>query len=149
MKALITTIPFGDKNRLPIELLENNNTEYLINPLGKKLTEDELIDIIPEFDILIAGTEPITARVMSNAPKLKMISRVGIGLDGLDLIEAKNRGIKVSYTPDAPAPAVAELTMGLLITLLRSAHLSNLQMHNGHWHRSLPGQHLFSTIFDR
>ena len=135
MKALITTIPFGDKNRLPIELLENNNTEYLINPLGKKLTEDELIGIIPEFDILIAGTEPITARVMSNAPKLKMISRVGIGLDGLDLIEAKNRGIKVSYTPDAPAPAVAELTMGLLITLLRSAHLSNLQMHNGHWHR--------------
>lgn len=146
MKALITTIPFGDKNRLPIELLENNNTEYLINPLGKKLTEDELIGIIPEFDILIAGTEPITARVMSNAPKLKMISRVGIGLDGLDLIEAKNRGIKVSYTPDAPAPAVAELTMGLLITLLRSVNLSNLQMHNGHWHRYLGRRIADSTI---
>ena len=135
MKALITTIPFADKNRLPLELLENSDSEYLINPLGKKLTEDELIGIIPEFDILIAGTEPITERVMANATNLKMISRVGIGLDSVDLIAARNRGIKVSYTPDAPAPAVAELTIGLIITLLRSVHVSNLQMHNGQWHR--------------
>ena len=72
---------------------------------------------------------------MANATNLKMISRVGIGLDNVDLIAARNRGIKVSYTPDAPAPAVAELTIGLIITLLRSVHVSNLQMHNGQWHR--------------
>ena len=44
-KSLITTVPFGDKNRLPIELLENAKIEYLINPLNKKLTEDELVDM--------------------------------------------------------------------------------------------------------
>ena len=135
MKVLVTTVPFGDKNSLPLELLRHNHTDFLINPLGKKLTEKELSEIIPEFDILIAGTEPITEKVLANAPHLKMISRVGVGLDGVDLNAAKDRGIAICYTPDAPAPAVAELTIGLLITLLRSVQVSNTQMHQGHWHR--------------
>jgi D-3-phosphoglycerate dehydrogenase len=134
-KALITTVPFGDKNRLPLELLESAGIEYLINPLGRKLKEDELAEMAADADVLIAGTEPITDKVMGCACRLKMISRVGIGLDSVDLLSAKRRGIKVSYTPDAPAPAVAELTMGLMLTLLRSTHISNLQMHQGHWHR--------------
>lgn len=81
--------------------------------------------------MLITGTEPITKKVIDKAPNLKFISRVGIGLDSVDLIAAKERGIKVSYTPDAPAPAVAELTMGLILTLLRSVHVSNSQLHKG------------------
>jgi D-3-phosphoglycerate dehydrogenase len=56
-------------------------------------------------------------------------------LDSVDLIEAEKRGIVVSYTPDAPAPAVAELTIGLMLTLLRSVQLSNMEMHDGKWHR--------------
>ena len=134
-KALITTVPFGDMNRLPLEQLEASGIEYLINPLNKKLTENELADMVSDFDVMIAGTEPITDYVMSRAKKLKMISRVGIGLDSVDLQAAKRRGIKVSFTPDAPAPAVAELTIGLLISLLRFVHLSNIQMHNGQWNR--------------
>jgi len=134
-KALITTVPFGDKNRLPLELLESAEIEYLINPLNKKLTEDELAEMVTDFDVVIAGTEPITAKVMDNASNLKHISRVGIGLDSVDLLAAEERGIKVSYTPDAPAPAVAELTIGMMLTLLRSVHVSNAQMHAGQWHR--------------
>jgi len=64
-----------------------------------------------------------------------MISRVGIGLDSVNLLEAEKHGIVVSYTPDAPAPAVAELTIGLMLTLLRSVQLSNMEMHIGKWHR--------------
>lgn len=134
-KALITTVPFGDKNRLPLELLEAAGIEYLINPIGRKLKEDELAEMVADFDVLIAGTEPITDKVMSRASKLKLISRVGIGLDGVDLLAAERRGIRVSYTPDAPAPAVAELTIGLMLSLLRSVHASNAQMHRGDWHR--------------
>ena len=135
MKVLITTVPFGDKNSLPLELLEDACIEFVINPLGKKLTEQELAEMVTDFDAIIAGTEPITDHVMSQASKLKLISRVGIGLDSVDLLAAKKRGIKVSYTPDAPAPAVAELTIGLMITLLRSVQLSNLKMHQGLWNR--------------
>jgi D-3-phosphoglycerate dehydrogenase / 2-oxoglutarate reductase len=134
-KVLITTVPFGDKNRLPLELLENAGVKYLINPLNRKLTEDELAEMVPDFDVIIAGTEPITEKVMNNGKNLKMISRVGIGLDSVDLLTAKSKGIAVSYTPDAPAPAVAELTMGLMLTLLRSVHVSNSQIHNGQWQR--------------
>ena len=82
-KALITTIPFADKNRLPLDLLENAGIEYLINPFNKKITEDQLTEIISDYDAIIAGTEPITEKVISRAKNLKLISRVGIGLDSV------------------------------------------------------------------
>jgi len=134
-KVFISTVPFADKNTLPIELLQSSGIDFLINPLNRKLNEEELIKLIDDCDVLIAGTEPISDRVLENAKNLKFISRVGIGLDNIDLASARKRGIKVSYTPDAPAPAVAELTIGLMLSLLRSVHISNSQMHRGEWYR--------------
>jgi D-3-phosphoglycerate dehydrogenase len=134
-KALITTVPFAETNRLPLELLEGAGIEYLINPIGRKLKEDELADMVTDFDVLIAGTEPITAKVLSCAKNLKHISRVGVGLDNVDLVTAEKLGIKVSYTPEAPAPAVAELTLGLMLVLLRHIHVANAKMHRGEWQR--------------
>ena len=134
-KVLITTVPFGDKDRLPLDLFENAGIEYLINPFNKKITETQLAEIISDFDALVAGTEAITERVIHRANKLKLISRVGIGLDSVDLLAAQKKGIKVSYTPDAPSLAVAELTLCLMLSLLRLVHVSNSQMHLGNWHR--------------
>jgi D-3-phosphoglycerate dehydrogenase / 2-oxoglutarate reductase len=134
-KALITTVPFADRNRLPLEQLESAGIEYTINPLGRRLKEAELADMAVDADVLIAGTEPITERVLERARRLKLISRVGIGLDSVDLLAAERRGVKVCYTPDAPAPAVAELTVALMLSLLRSIHVANLQLHHGVWQR--------------
>lgn len=134
-KALITTVPFADKSKLPLELLEAAGIDYLINPLGRKLKEDELAEMVSDYDLLIAGTEPITEKVLKRANNLKLISRVGIGLDNVDLLSAENNDIKVCYTPDAPAPAVAELTIGLMLSLLRCVHVANAQMHRGEWCR--------------
>ena len=125
-KVLITTIPFGEKDRLPLNFLESEGIENLINPFNKNITEDQLSDIIADFDVIIAGTEPITEKVMNRASNLKLISRVGIGLDNIDLLAAQKLGIKVSYTPDAPSLAVAELTLGFMLSLLRSVQISNL-----------------------
>ncbi len=136
-KALITTVPFADKNRLPIELLESAGVQYTINPLGRRLKEHELAEMIGDADVVIAGTEPITDAVMARAGRLKLISRVGIGLDSVDLAATERRGIAVSYTPDAPAPAVAELAFGLMLSLLRSVHVANLQLHSGKWQRHM------------
>ena len=61
-KVLITTIPFGEKDRLPLDLLEKAGIKYLINPFNKKITEDQLADIFTDFDAIIAGTEPITEK---------------------------------------------------------------------------------------
>ncbi len=136
MRVLITTVPFGEFDRTPIDLLSAEpGVEFIINPIGKKLTEDELAGLIPDIDIVIAGTEPITRKVMEKANRLKLISRVGIGLDSVDLHAARELGITVSYTPDEPAPAVAELTVAHMLNLLRHLPLIDRKMHTGMWKR--------------
>ena len=135
MKALITTVPFGKIDTKPLELLNAAGIEVNINPIGRKLTELELADLIQGHEILIAGTEKITDLVLDKASELKLIARVGIGLDSVDLWAARERNIKVSYTPDAPSPAVAELTIALVLSLLRHVQLSNYRMKSGVWHR--------------
>lgn len=134
-KVLVTTIPFGEVNRRPLELLDEAGVNYLINPIGRKLREGELGELIGDVEALIAGTEPITARVLEQAPRLRLISRVGIGLDSVDLVAARRRNIQVTYTPDAPAPAVAELVMGLILSTLRRIPNADRRMRNGIWHR--------------
>ena len=112
-RVLITTVPFGQHCPDALDRLRSEGIEFVLNPLGRRLKEEELADLIGGFDLMIAGTEPITARVLARANRLRLISRVGIGLDSVDLLAARARGIHVSYTPEAPAPAVAELTLFL------------------------------------
>jgi len=135
VKVLITTLPFAEYDQRPLQLLGAAKVDYVINPLGRKVKPHELNDLIADTDILIAGTEQITDEVMGHARNLKLITRVGIGLDSVDLVSARRRGIEVCYTPDAPSPAVAELTIGFIISLLRSIHLSNAGMRERKWQR--------------
>ena len=134
-RVIITTAPFAEKNKFPFEMLNESGISFTLNQFGRKLTEAELISMVNNAEAIIAGTEPITEKVLQKAPKLRHISRVGVGLDNVDLIAAKKRGIIVSYTPEAPAPAVAELTIGLMIALLRKTDQANLLMHQGRWER--------------
>ena len=135
LRALITTVPFGSVDSRPLDLLRAAGIEYVTNPFGRRPSEPELCELIRDVDLFIAGTEPITDRVMASAPRLRIISRVGIGLDNVDLSAARRRGIVVSYTPDAPAPAVAELTIGLMLSLLRHIHTANRRVRTEGWHR--------------
>jgi len=136
-RVLITTVPFGEADRTPLDLLDRAGIDYTINPIGRRLRMEELAEMISDVDVLIAGTEPITAEVMERANRLRLISRVGIGLDSVDLQAARARDILVSYTPDAPAPAVAEMTMGMILSLLRSLAQADRGMRGGVWHRFL------------
>ena len=140
-RVLITTIPFGEVDPASLRLLDESGLEYVINPIGRRVTEDELVSLIRGFDYLIAGTEPITERVMAAEPRLRLISRVGVGLDNVDLTAARIRGVAVAYTPDGPADAVAELTIGLALSLLRGVHLANRDIRSGVWKR-LQGRRL-------
>lgn len=136
-KVLITTIPFGNPDPKPLKMLEDAEIEYTINPYNKKITEKDLIEIIADYDGLIAGTERISKNVMGIASNLKIIARVGVGTDNVDLNYAKDNNIMVSYTPDAPGPAIAELTIGFMYSLLRSTHTANLLIRRGKWQRSI------------
>lgn len=116
-------------------MLEDRQCSVRINRTGRKLTTEMLLENIGDAQILIAGTEAINATAMDAMPHLKMICRVGIGLDSVDLIAAKERGITVSHTPDAPSPAVAELTIGLMMDLLRHITWSTEGMRHNKWVR--------------
>jgi D-3-phosphoglycerate dehydrogenase / 2-oxoglutarate reductase len=132
MRVLITPVPF-----VRVDLLERAGMQCRTNPMGRRLTGRELIEMIPGTSILIASTEPITAEAMDASPELRLITRVGIGLDNVDLIAARKRNIAVSYTPNAPSPAVAELTIGLMIDLLRGISRADRLMHSRQWNRLL------------
>jgi D-3-phosphoglycerate dehydrogenase / 2-oxoglutarate reductase len=144
-RVLVTTVPFGEADRRSLELLQNAGAEYVINPLGRRLKEEELVGMVADFGILIAGTEPITARVMDAAPHLRLISRVGVGLDSVDLAAARERKIHVSYTPEAPAPAVAELTVGLMLAVLRGIGEADRNLRSGVWNRFM-GRRLATLV---
>ena len=79
MRVLITTIPFADKDAQPLHILEQAGAEVIINPLGRKLTEADLAEIIVDVDILIAGTEPITEAVLERAAPRGPVCRSGTG----------------------------------------------------------------------
>ena len=145
-RVLIATVPFGQHDPASLGQLRDAGLEYVINPLGRHVSETELSGLITPFGALIAGTAPITAAVMDAAPHLKLIARVGIGLDNVDLLEARRRGIAVTYTPDAPAPAVAELTLGLVLSLLRGIHQADRNLRAGAWSRMMGRRLAGSTV---
>lgn len=135
--VLITTSSFGVYDMAPIRKLKAAGYDVVVNPYGRKLTEDELIGLIEEYSPVgvLAGVEPFTEKAMNAAQDLKVISRCGIGLDSVDCIAAKNKGIVVTNTPDAPTAAVAEVTVGAMLSSLRGLHTSHKQICCGEWCR--------------
>ncbi len=134
---VISTSSFDIDNNPPLQHLLKNGLKIVTNPHRRKLTENEIIALLKDDAVgLIAGIEPLTERVFQSANHLKVISRCGAGLDSVDLIAAKSHGITVLNTPEAPAQAVAELTMGLMLALLRQINPIDRAVRNGEWPRA-------------
>ncbi len=120
MKIIVTTHPFGEKNNKPLQLLQDFGVH--VNEIKRKYTPEEHQEILKNIqpDIIIAGTETYDLKTLDLCPSLKMISRVGAGLDSVDLKECKKRSIVVTYTPNAVSNAVAELTIAQMLNALRN-----------------------------
>lgn len=143
-KIFISTVPFGEHNTKPIELLEESGWEYTINPLGRKLTAQEIGEFAKEYDGLVAGTEDI-GEVLKTAKNLKIISRVGIGLDSVPLEECRRKGVTVCYTPDAVTKAVSEITIGAMIAVTRFIPQADRRTRQGVWGR-LQGKRIEKSV---
>ncbi len=137
MKVFVSTHPFSSTSKEPMKLLQDNNFDVKLNPFEHKMTSQELAKEIKDSEILIAGTEKITEEVFQNAPKLKLISRVGIGLDGIDFELCKKYGVRVAYTPDAPTMAVAELCVAMILDLARQITITDKNIRVGVWKRHM------------
>jgi len=137
MKILVTPTSFvPNSDTSAMNRLRSFAGSLVFNPTGKPLGEDELIPLLKDCDGCIAGVDCFTARVMENAPRLKVISRYGTGVDRVDLAAARARNIVVCNTPGANSQAVADLTFGLLLSLARRIPVLDGQTRKGQWPRS-------------
>jgi len=137
-KVLVTTSSFSEDRAAS---LRDAGLQVITNPFGRKLTEHEVKELIEDHQPvgIIAGVEPMTREVMGKAMNLKVISRCGTGMDSVDLEAAHDREIAVTNTPDAPTIPVAELTLGMILTLLRRIHISDMSIRKGLWERPMGG----------
>ena len=133
-KVLITTSKFSEFNDAPLQLLEKNGFEYLLNPFERKLKKSEFIDLQPGYNCVLAGLETLDEEVFKKS-KIEAISRVGTGMNNVDLKAAKNYNISVYNTPLGPMQSVAEITVGALLSLLRKIPQANNAMHNNEWNK--------------
>ena len=134
MQVLISTSSFNLANFAQLSDLKNAGVEVKLNPFAARLTEEQVIDLLGTNTIgLIAGLEPLTKNVLQAAKSLKVIARVGTGLDSVDLVAAKELEIAVLNTPDAPTKAVAELTIAHILGLLRHVSQADRQVRAGVW----------------
>lgn len=136
-EILISTTSFGEYDNYPIELLKKSKFDIILNPYGRKLQRAEVIDLAKNVAGIIAGTEPLDSFVLEKLPNLKVISRCGVGVDNVDLSVAKKLGVSVFNTPYGPTLAVAELTVGLMIDLLRRITQVDRELRNGRWQKEM------------
>ena len=136
-KVFISTTSFGKTDPTPLEMLKSAGLEVSLNPYGRKLSREEVMELAANSEGLIAGTELLDAEVLGKLRNLKVISRCGVGRDNIDMEATKRQGIKVFNTPDSPTIAVAELTVGLMLALLRHIPRSDRDIHTGKWQKRM------------
>ncbi|XP_022777962.1 uncharacterized protein LOC111319456 [Stylophora pistillata] len=134
IKIFISNIGFGITSPDALIRLKKYGT-IIRNDKNKRFNADELASCVANCDILIAGTEPITKKVFDKASSLRLIGRVGVGLDNIELEAAKHKKTTIIYTPDAPSYAMAEFTLSLMLNLIKNISIINNYMHNGQWMR--------------
>lgn len=98
------------------------------------ITPDELKKNVPNYDVLIVRSRTkVTKEVLEAGTHLKVVGRAGAGLDNIDVEAVQKKGIKILNTPEAPAEAAAELTLGLLLSLARDIPHADRAMKEEKW----------------
>jgi D-3-phosphoglycerate dehydrogenase len=134
MKILVTPTSMRDaSNSDLIARLAGICDGIVYNPHTRPLQADELPDLLKDCEGYVAGLDFVTAEVIRACPALKVISRYGTGVDRVDLAAAKEAGILVTNTPGANSTAVAELAMGLILSLARRIPSLDRSTRSGDW----------------
>lgn len=145
-KILIGPSSFAESDRTPLEKLIKAGFTVIDNPYKRKMTKEELRALLKEDVVgILAGLELLDRDVLVHS-HLKCVSRVGAGMTNVDIKAAKELNIEVCNTPDGPTNAVAELTLGALLGLLRWIPQSDHSLHERKWVRKMGGQVEGKTI---
>jgi D-3-phosphoglycerate dehydrogenase / 2-oxoglutarate reductase len=103
-----------------------------------EIKPDQLNSIAKDYNVLVVRSRTkVTKEIIEAlAPNVKVIARVGVGLDNIDIHEAEANGIRVINSPEAAANAVSELVMGLMLSLARSIPFADIETKKGKWVKS-------------
>ena len=141
MKILTSPSSFGKISRRPFDILIRNGFEFINNPYNE-INHRWNHRISYWLCGIIAGVETYDKNVLDRLINLKCISRVGVGMDSIDLDYAKIRSINVVNTPYGPTQSVAEFTLALTFSLLKNIPNADHDMKNNVW-RKINGNLIF------
>jgi D-3-phosphoglycerate dehydrogenase len=135
MKMLVTARSFRQTPGRHKDLLEQSGHQVVESTLDRPLKEPEMAELISDVDGVILGMDEVTARVIEAGRQLKVLSRYGVGVDRVDLLAATEAEVVVTNTPGTNHIAVAELTLGLMLSLARRIPQHNRSAKEGSWAR--------------
>ncbi len=118
-----------------------HNIEIIVPTVNERLEEEDLLQYAAEIDGAICGDDRFTERVLDAAPKLKVISKWGTGIDSIDQAACYARNIAVRNTPNAFTVPVSDSVMAYLLCFARQTPWMNAAMHRGEW-KKIPGRAL-------
>lgn len=137
-KVLVSSRSFGQVVSIGEKILREHgwNVQY-ISQEERPLDEAKLAKIVAREnpDVIICGVEPITTEVLRSSDKLCMVMKHGVGVDNIDLNAATARGVIVANVPEANSEAVADLTIAMMLMLLRSLYEAVRSTKAGGWNR--------------
>jgi len=113
--------------------LDSAGCKIVVASVRERLSEEELLTLVGDIDGIICGDDQITERVLKAAPRLKVISKWGTGIDSIDLEATARHGIPVYNTPNAFSEPVADTVMGYILLFARKFNLMDKDIHSGRW----------------
>jgi phosphoglycerate dehydrogenase-like enzyme len=129
----LITVPYMRPDDAGDRMLREAGVETVFNLVSGHRSEEEMISLLKDIDAAIVGLDPFTARVMDASPRLKVISRSGVGYDDIDVPAATERGVAVCTTPGLNHNAVAEYTFALLLQCARKLCENLHEGRSGGW----------------
>jgi len=132
-RALITCLQMQNCFDEFRSAFEERGVEAVLPTVIQQPSEDELIEMIEDFDGMIAGDDPLTARVLAHARRMRIISKWGVGTDGIDQDAARAAGIEVTNTPAVFGGEVADVALGYVVMLARLLHCLDASVRAGGW----------------
>jgi D-3-phosphoglycerate dehydrogenase len=134
-RILVTPRSLTAEPHPEVERLRDLGFEIVYSTAGAMPTEQELITLVPDCVGWLAGVEPVTPKIIAVAEKLKVISRNGVGVDNLPIETLNQRGVQIMIAEGANSLGVAELTIGLIFSAMRSIPLADAGIKSGGWPR--------------
>ncbi|MFH1909404.1 MAG: phosphoglycerate dehydrogenase [Chloroflexota bacterium] len=132
-KILVATRSFGSTSSKPWDVLNQVGCVLVKADMSQKMSEERLIGLLQGVDGAIIGVVPMTAHVLENAPALKVVSMHGVGVDHIDLTAAARRGVVIANCLGTNDQSVADLTIGLMISIARNIPSVDSKLRHAGW----------------